>query len=180
MTDFVLRPVDPVRDAHTLHRWVTHPKGHFWQMADCDVEAVERAYAEIDENPSHEAFLGLVGNEPAFLVERYDPAGDPVGQVYEVQPGDIGMHVLVAPTETPLPGFTREVFATIMGWLFEDPSVERVVVEPDADNTAVHTLNAWAGFTVHASVTLPDKVALLSFCTRADHTASAAREGAAA
>lgn len=180
MTDFTLRPVDPVKDAATLHGWVTHPKGRFWGMADADTAAVTKAYVEIDENPSHEAFLGLAEGEPAFLVERYDPAGDPVGQVYDVQPGDIGMHVLVGPTQTPVPGFTRDVFATIMEWLFEDPAVERVVVEPDTDNTAVHALNAWAGFTVHEHVALPDKQALLSFCTRADHTASAARRGAAA
>lgn len=180
MTTFTLRPVDPVVDAPTLHTWVTHPKGRFWQMADCDVHAVERAYRDIDENPSHDAFLGLADGQAAFLVERYDPAGDPVGEAYAVQPGDIGMHVLVAPTDTPVPGFTREVFATIMRWLFEDPAVQRVVVEPDADNRAVHALNEWAGFTVHERVSLPSKDALLSFCTRADHAASAAHRGAAA
>jgi len=180
MTPFVLRAVDPVADALTLHGWVTHPKGRFWQMAECDVADVERAYAEIDENPSHGAFLGLSEGDPAFLVERYDPSGDPVGQVYDVQPGDIGMHVLVAPTQSPVPGFTREVFAAIMRWLFEDPAVERVVVEPDVDNQAVHALNEWAGFTVRERVALPGKDALLSFCTRADHTASAAHRGAVA
>lgn len=180
MTDFTLRPVDPVGDATTLQRWVTHPKGRFWGMADADIAAVTKAYTAIDENPSHEAFLGLLDGAPAFLVERYDPAGDPVGEVYAVQPGDVGMHVLVGPTQTPVTGFTRDVFAVIMDWLFADPAVERVVVEPDADNTAVHALNDWAGFTVHERVTLPGKQALLSFCTRADHTASAARRGAAA
>ncbi|WP_353950237.1 GNAT family N-acetyltransferase [Knoellia sp. S7-12] len=180
MTTFTLRPVDPVADGPTLHAWVTHPKSHFWQMADCDVEQVQQAYAEIRDNPSHEAFLGLFDGDPAFLVERYDPAGDPVGKAYAVQHGDVGMHVLVAPTDTPVPGFTREVFATIMDWLFEDPAVARVVVEPDADNHAVHALNAWAGFSVRERVSLPDKDALLSFCTRADHSASAARRGAAA
>ncbi|MFC7488548.1 GNAT family N-acetyltransferase [Knoellia sp. CPCC 206453] len=180
MTTFTLRPVDPVADAPTLHAWVTHPKGHFWQMADSDVAAVESAYVEIDVNPSHEAFIGMANGEAVFLVERYDPAGDPVGDAYSVQPGDVGMHVLVAPTDAPVPGFTREVFAMIMRWLFEDPAVQRVVVEPDADNRAVHALNEWAGFAVHSRVSLPGKDALLSFCTRADHAASAARRGAAA
>ncbi|MFC7492177.1 MULTISPECIES: GNAT family N-acetyltransferase [unclassified Knoellia] len=180
MTAFTLRPVDPLADAPTLHRWVTHPKCRFWQMAYHDVAQVQQAYVEIDENPTHDAFLGLVDDEPAFLVERYDPAGDPVGEVYAVQPGDAGMHVLVAPTDSPVPGFTRDVFATVMDWLFEDPTVQRVVVEPDAANHAVHALNAWAGFTVHERVRLPGKDALLSFCTRDDHVASATRRGAAA
>lgn len=180
MTAFTLRPVDPVADAAMLHRWVTHPKGRFWQMSGADVAEVGRAYADIDEHPSHEAFLGLLDGEPVFLVERYDPAGDPVGATYEVLPGDVGMHVLVAPTDAPVPGFTRAVFATVLEWLFEDPGVQRVVVEPDVENHAIHAINAWGGFTVHGRVSLPGKDALLSFCTRADHRASAAHRGDAA
>jgi len=152
MTVFTLRPVEPVLDAPTLHAWVTHPKGRFWQMADCDLHAVELAYAAIDENPCHEAHLGLVDGVPVFLVERYDPASDPVGEVYDVQSGDIGMHVLVAPTQTPVPGFTREVFATIMTWLFEDSAVQRVVVEPDADTApSTHSMLGRASPSTSAS-----------------------------
>lgn len=177
MSRFTLRPVDPVADASTLHAWVTHPKARFWQMGDADLATVETAYREIDEHPTHEALLGLHDGEPAFLVERYDPAGDPVGSTFAVRPGDVGMHLLVAPTEQPVHGFTRAVFAAVLDWLFADPWVERVVVEPDVDNTAIHAINAWGGFRVHGPVSLPDKVALLSFCTRADHLASHARTG---
>ena len=177
MSRFTLRPVDPVADASTLHAWVTHPKARFWQMGDADLATVETAYREIDEHPTHEALLGLHDGEPAFLVERYDPAGDPVGSTYAVLPGDVGMHVLVAPTDRPVHGFTRAVFAAVLDWLFADPAVKRVVVEPDVDNTAIHVINAWGGFRVHGRVPLPDKDALLSFCTRADHLASHARTG---
>ena len=38
--------------------------------------------------------------------------------------------------------------------------------EPDAANTAIHALNARAGFVVEGEVQLPDKRALLSTCTR--------------
>ncbi len=40
------------------------------------------------------------------------------------------------------------------------------MVEPDAANTAIHALNARAGFVVEGEVQLPDKRALLSTCTR--------------
>jgi RimJ/RimL family protein N-acetyltransferase len=163
---FTLRPVDPDQDAALLHAWVTHPRSVFWQMGQADEQEVVRAYREIDGAPGHDAYLGLHDGTPAFLVERYDPEGDPVGQVYAVRPGDLGMHVLVAPTDQPVHGFTRAVFATVMAWLFDDPAVRRVVVEPDARNTAVHELNAWAGFVDHETVRLPGKDALLSFCTR--------------
>ncbi|PRY48295.1 RimJ/RimL family protein N-acetyltransferase [Knoellia remsis] len=180
MRTFTLRPVVPEGDAGLLHRWVSHPKSRFWQMGDHDLEAVREEYRAIAEHPSHDAFLGLDGGEPVFLVERYDPAHDAVGTAYAVCPGDVGMHVLVAPTDRPVAGFTRAVFATVMSWLFADPSVTRVVVEPDIENTRIHALNAWAGFETHGPVDLPDKTALLSFCTREAFLASPAHRGDAA
>jgi RimJ/RimL family protein N-acetyltransferase len=78
------------------------------------------------------------------------------------------MHFLTAPaTGAPVPGFTRAVITTVMAWLFDDPAVRRVVVEPDVLNTAVHALNEAVGFRPERTVLLPGgKSALLSFCTR--------------
>lgn len=164
---FAFRPVDPREDAVLLHRWVTHPKAAFWLMQDADVAAVEAEYARIAAKPTHEAFIGLHDGAPAFLAERYDPAHDEVGEVYEVQPGDVGMHFLVAPSDRRIHGFTRGVITAVMALMFSDPAARRVIVEPDARNTAVHALNAAVGFEVLQPVTLPDgKEALLSACTR--------------
>ncbi|WP_052850072.1 GNAT family N-acetyltransferase [Streptomyces avicenniae] len=168
--EFALRPVDPGRDSPLLHRWLTHPKSVFWLMGDATVEDVEKEYRTLAERPTHDAFLGLHKGRPAFLAERYDPAADPVGRAFTVQPGDIGMHFLTAPTDTPQPGFTRAVLTTVMAFLFDDPSVRRVVVEPDIRNEPVHRLNAAVGFEAARTVPLPGKDALLSFCTRAQFT----------
>ena len=110
-------------------------------------------------------------NSAAFLAETYDPAHSALSAVLDVRPGDLGMHVLVAPTDTPVHGFTTEVFAAVMRHCFAllghgDEPTARVVVEPDAANTAIHALNARAGFVVEGEVQLPDKRALLSTCTR--------------
>lgn len=167
---FAVRPVVP-GDAPLLHSWVTHRKAAFWQMRDCALADVAEQYRLIAESPWHDAHLGLHEGTPAFLVERYDPAHDAVGRVYDVRPGDVGMHFLVAPADTPVHGFTRAVIVTVMAMLFSDEATERVVVEPDVDNTAVHALNAAVGFRVAGTVALPDKMALLSFCARADFDA---------
>lgn len=159
--------VDPVADGPLLHAWVTAERAVFWQMQGASPADVVAAYAEIDASPHHDAFLGRVDGEPVFLVERYDPAADPVGQVVEVEPGDVGMHLLVAPPTAPVPGFSLAVMRAVLAWLFDDPDVHRVVVEPDAANTAIHRLNARAGFVVEREVELPTKRALLSTCTRA-------------
>lgn len=184
-----LEPLDVERDVDLLHAWVTHPRSRFWMMQGASVDDVRREYADIVASPHHDAWLGRVGdgpwaadgagggagpwaaNNPAFLAETYDPAHSALSAVLDVRAGDLGMHVLVAPTDTPVHGFTTEVFAAVMRHCFAllghaDEPTARVVVEPDAANTAIHALNARAGFVVEGEVQLPDKRALLSTCTR--------------
>ncbi|MFV2100916.1 GNAT family N-acetyltransferase [Micromonospora sp. LOL_024] len=165
--EFALRTLQVDADAALLHRWVTHPAAAFWLMQDADVAAVAAEYRRIAAHPHHEAFLGLWRGEPAFLAERYDPAQVELAGLYDAQPGDVGMHFLCAPAETPVHGFTRAVITTVMAWIFADPATGRVVVEPDVRNTAVHVLNAAVGFEVVGPIAKPEKTALLSICTRA-------------
>ncbi|MFF3498313.1 GNAT family N-acetyltransferase [Streptomyces sp. NPDC003247] len=167
-----LRPLDPIEDAGLLHAWVTHPKAAFWMMQDAKLEDVERAYMEIAADEHHHALLGLHDGEPAFLMEHYDPAHRELVGLYEPQPGDVGMHFLVAPTDRPLHGFTRAVITAVMAHLFADPAVERVVVEPDVSNKAVHALNEAVGFVPEREIDKPEKKALLSFCTRKQFVAA--------
>ncbi|KOV94359.1 GNAT family N-acetyltransferase [Streptomyces sp. NRRL B-3648] len=164
---FTFRPVDPLTDAGLLHEWVTHPKAAFWMMQDARLEDVERAYMEIAADEHHHALLGLAADgTPAFLMEQYDPAHRELAGLYEPRSGDVGMHFLTPATDTPVHGFTRAVLTAVMFRLFEDPSVRRVVVEPDVRNTAVHALNAAVGFVPEREIDKPEKRALLSFCTR--------------
>ncbi|RRQ79488.1 GNAT family N-acetyltransferase [Streptomyces griseofuscus] len=172
MTDltFSFRPVDPLRDAELLHSWITHPKAAFWMMQDAKLEDIERAYMEIAADEHQQALLGLRDGVPAFLVERYDPVHRELVGLYEPRPGDVGMHFLTPATDTPEHGFTKAVITAVMAHLFEDPAVERVVVEPDVRNKAVHALNAAVGFVAEREIQKPEKEALLSFCTREQFT----------
>ncbi|HEV3355376.1 MAG TPA: GNAT family N-acetyltransferase [Pseudonocardiaceae bacterium] len=171
INEFTLRLVDPDRDLDILHAWVTDPKSVYWLMQGFSREEVLAEYRKIAASPVYDAFLGLYQGVPAFLVERYDPYGE-LGDVYAYRSGDIGMHFLTAPTDTPVHGFTRAVITTVMELMFADPAVQRVVVEPDARNTAVHALNAFVGFRGIGTVSLPHKDAYLSICTRAQYAAS--------
>ncbi|MER5357520.1 GNAT family N-acetyltransferase [Streptomyces sp. NPDC002785] len=163
---FTTRPLDPRADAALVHGWVTHPKAAFWLMGDAKLQDVEREYLAIAAHPHHDAFIGLHDGEPAFLMERYDPVEVELKGLYDAEPGDIGMHFLVAPADTPLHGFTLAVITTVLEALFADPSVRRVVVEPDVRNSAVHALNKAVGFEVLGEIAKPEKNALLSACTR--------------
>lgn len=163
---FAIRPLDPFADAELLHGWVTDPKAAFWMMQDAKLPDVEREYMRIAAAEHHEAFIGLHEGRPAFLMESYDPARLELVGLYDALPGDVGMHFLVAPTDTPVSGFTRAVITTVMASLFADPANLRVVVEPDVANKAVHALNEAVGFVPEREVVKPEKTALLSFCTR--------------
>ena len=167
-----VEPLDPTRDLALLHAWVTHPRSVFWGMQDATREQVHDEYARIADDPHHHALLGCADGQPTFLMERYDPAHSPLAGLPELRPGDVGMHVLVAPTDRPVHGFTAAVLRRVMEECFADPSVRRVVVEPDVRNERIAALNAAVGFVVSRAVDLPDKTAALSFCSRADFSSA--------
>lgn len=168
MRTVTLDPLDVERDLDLLHAWVTHPRSVYWMMQDASRDDVRAEYAGIVADPHHDAWLGRVDGRPAFLAETYDPAHSPLADLPELAPGDLGMHVLVAPPEgAPVRGLTTEVFDVVMTHCFADPSVRRVVVEPDARNDKIRAKNVAAGFVELREIPLPGKTAMLSVCTRA-------------
>lgn len=99
--EFAVRPLDPFSDAELLHGWVTDPKAAFWMMQGASLTDVEREYVRITTHEHHDAFIGLHDGRPAFLMESYDPRHLELVGLYDPEPGDVGMHFLVAPTDTP-------------------------------------------------------------------------------
>jgi hypothetical protein len=168
-----LRRLIPELDAELVHTWVTQPYARFWGLGSADVAAIRASYRAIEADPGRSAYLGLCDEQPAFLVELYEPAEHSVGAHYEVRRGDVGMHFLVAPPSNgPVHGFTRRVLRAVLAHCFADPEVQRVVVEPDVANDKVQALNADVGFVAVREIELPYKRALLSLCTRADFEAA--------
>ncbi|MDR7304064.1 GNAT family N-acetyltransferase [Haloactinomyces albus] len=170
--EFTVRRVELPTDLALLYGWLTHPKSVFWMMQAAQLADVESMFRDIAATTGHDAFLGCHAGQPAFLIETYDPANCEVAEVYESAPGDIGMHFLTAPTEHPVHGFTLAVLRTVVEHLFADPSNERIVVEPDVRNHPVHVLNEAVGFRVISRVSLRDKDAYLSTCTREQYRKS--------
>ena len=162
---FSFRSVDPDADATLLHDWFTGPSASFWGRQGASVEDVAREHRAIAAAPHRELALGMTDDGPVFLCERYDPARHELASHYDVRPGDVGMRFLVSPATEPVPGFPTAVVRAVMGLLFTDPSVSRVVAEPDVRNHKAHRLNELVGFEVDRTVHLSDKDASLSFCT---------------
>lgn len=164
---FELRPLDMELDIPIIHNWVNRDYAVYWEMNGFSVEEVKNTYYNIQEKA--QVYIGKFNNNVAFLLECYNPEDDIVGKYYESQKGDKGMHILVAPSEKPIPNFTWNIFTVILDFIFSDGKNQRIVVEPDARNHKIHLLNKRAGFVFQRVLDLPHKQAHLEFCTREDY-----------
>ncbi|MCA5892707.1 GNAT family N-acetyltransferase [Isoptericola sp. NEAU-Y5] len=179
-----LEPVDPARDAATVHAWLAHPASVFWRMGHLGAAEVRDYLTVVVADAHQDAWLGCVDGAPTFYVETYDPAHGPLAGVHEPVPGDLGMHLLVAPPPLDRAHRTRGLTDAVMRAVVEfclaprpaGRGAARVVVEPDVANRAVAAKNAAAGFRVLRHVDVTDgghtKRAALSVCTREDFAAS--------
>ncbi|MFI8482828.1 GNAT family N-acetyltransferase [Pseudomonas sp. NPDC078700] len=163
-----LRPMQMQGDIEVIHPWYQMDYAHYWNMQDMTLEATRDFYLSAASNGNFKAYMGLHHDQPAFVMECYDPASDEVGQHYDVQAGDIGMHFFTGPCAQPVANFTRDILRVVMAFLFDELNARRVVVEPDLRNSKVHRLNQMVGFVSHAVIELPSKKAQLAFCTPAD------------
>ncbi|MEU5330181.1 GNAT family N-acetyltransferase [Streptomyces parvus] len=164
-----LVPVDPAADAELLHRWVTEERARSWGMADHTREQVREIYEFVDSLPTHHAYLALRDGVPAALFQTYEPDADPVGECYDVQPGDFGVHLLIAPAEGEgtVKGYTDALLTAFIAHVFSDPAHVRVVVEPDVRNEKAIARMVRIGFELGPEIRKPEKTARLAFLTRA-------------
>lgn len=183
--EIVLAPVVPARDAGTVHAWLAHPASAAWHMGDLGVDGVRIHLADVAADDAQHGWLGRLDGTPVVYVETYDPARVLLADVHDAAPGDVGMHLLVAPPpDDPAErrrGLTDAVMSAVVGFCLADPAVggrggARVVVEPDVTNAPIAAKNAAAGFRVLREVEVTDgghtKTAALSVCTREDFAAS--------
>lgn len=175
--DLTVEPLRPADHTDLLHSWLSTPRARFWSMTDHSPAQV-RSYLEAVDSSEHEdCWIGLRNGVPLVYVETYDPVALLPAGVLDPEPGDLGMHLLIAPPDGPAEhGLTAAVMAGVVRWCFEERGAARIVVEPDERNSGVLAKNAAAGFRVLRTVELPDgartKRAALSVCTRADFAGS--------
>ncbi|MEU4061109.1 GNAT family N-acetyltransferase [Streptomyces wedmorensis] len=169
-----IAPVDPDRDASLIHGWVNEDRARFWGMGGTSVEQVREIYAHLDSLTTHHGYLVTRDDVPVALLQTYDPDADRVGECYEVLPGDIGVHLLLAPSAAPEPGFSGRLLGALIDFVLRDRT--RIVVDPDASNEKAIARMVRAGFEPGPVVVLPEvdlpevfipeKKAQLAFFTR--------------
>ena len=166
--------IDPDADAVLIHGWVNEERARFWGMGGTTVEQVRDIYAHLDSLSTHHGYLARRDGEPVAIFQTYDPAADRVGECYDVQPGDIGVHLFLAPTSRPEPGFSGCLLKALTDFALTGRT--RAVAEPDTDNGKAIARLVRAGFVMGPEVVLPEvdlpevfipeKKARLAFLTR--------------
>ena len=161
---FELRPFQIENDLPIIYQWIQQDYAVYWGMVGLTFEEVKNTYKKLITNSN--IYTGYFNGQMAFLLECYNPSEDIIKEHYSVENGDCGMHILVAPPTKKINNFTWNIFQFILDFIFSDVSVERIVVEPDANNHKIHALNEKAGFELQRIIQLPHKTARLEFCTR--------------
>ncbi|WP_328845415.1 GNAT family N-acetyltransferase [Streptomyces sp. NBC_00258] len=173
----VLR-VDPDADLDVLHAWVTAERARFWGMGGFGREQVLETYRHLDSLDTHHAFLAVLDGRPAALFQTYEPTADRVGECYEVEPGDIGVHLLIGPAGEgdERPGYSSALLTAFTVYVLGVLERSRVVVEPDTRNEKAIVRLTRQGFVLGPPVVLPEidlpevhlpaKKAQLAFLTR--------------
>ena len=158
-----LRVLDPDADLDVLHAWVTAPGTQFWGLGDLTRQELRDTYAFVDSLPTHDAYLVLRDDEPVALLQVYDPAHDPVGECYDVQPGDVGVHVLVGARGGHT--VTTRLLRALVAMVAARPGARRIVAEPDVRNDRALARLTSTGFVAGPVIELPHKRAQLAFLT---------------
>ncbi|MER5434047.1 GNAT family N-acetyltransferase [Streptomyces sp. NPDC002588] len=153
-----LRPLDPAADAAVVHSWVREERAVFWGMNGLTRHQVAEIYAHLAGLDTHHAYLAELDGTPVALLQTYEPAEDRVCEVYEVEPGDIGLHVLIAPPgdRGALPGWSAALMSAFAAYVLLGLDRRRVVVDPDVRNEKAIARFLRQGFEAGPRVTLPE------------------------
>ncbi|MFJ8592043.1 GNAT family N-acetyltransferase [Streptomyces sp. NPDC093598] len=151
-------PLDPGADAAVIHRWVSEERAVFWGMTELTEQQVAGIYAHMATLDTHHAYLVVKDGEPVALLQTYEPEADRVSECYDVRPGDIGVHLLLAPAGPggAQPGWTARLVTAVAAYVLLGLDRRRVVVDPDVRNEKAVTRFLTMGFTPGPVVLLPE------------------------
>ncbi|WP_437823509.1 GNAT family N-acetyltransferase [Tenacibaculum mesophilum] len=165
-----IRPFQIKKDSVFLQQWVTQEYAVFWGMQNATVKEVEEEYTQLIAPEHYDVFVGMFNGEPVFIVERYNPQLDIINGFYKAKISDCGVHIIVAPPKiTKTPNFTWFMFRAIMDFVFTNPTINRIVVEPDIRNKKMFALCQRIGFQLGKVIELPNKTAQLAFLTKTNY-----------
>jgi hypothetical protein len=152
------RTLDAKADAEVLHGWVSEERAAFWGMNGLTRDQVAEIYAHMDTLDTHHAYLLEKDGEPVGLLQTYEPEADRVSECYTVEPGDIGIHLLLAPAGAggTRAGWSSALLGAVASYVLIGLDRRRVVVDPDVRNEKAVARFLRQGFVAGEKVVLPE------------------------
>lgn len=164
--DIQIRRFRITQDSETLHQWVNMDYAIFWGMQGFSVKQVSYEYSRLMQPDHYDVFVGIYENRPIFVLERYHPQQDRISKHFKANNDDCGIHIIVSPPVIKIQNFTWYLFHTIMDFIFQDTTINRILVEPDIRNKKMFALCQRIGFQLDKIIELPEKTAQLAFLSR--------------
>lgn len=169
--EFSLRRLDVDRDLVLMHGWMNDPEvAKFWRKG-WESERVRSYLLDQDRSAHSTPYLGMLDGVPMSYWELYRADLDPLAAHYDAREHDLGVHLLLGPTEYRGRGMAAALLRTVSTWQLDaDARAARVVAEPDIGNLKSIRTFERAGFHRAGQLDLPDKAAVLMVRDRlADH-----------
>jgi acetyl CoA:N6-hydroxylysine acetyl transferase len=158
-------------DIPLIYEWVNQDYAkRFWQMDGRPLGEITMVYEQIMLCDFAQSFIACCNHKPVCQLDVYHAMQDEVSLHYKAHQGDYGIHVLMAPNRTPMPGLSAQVLQAFMEYFFLCPEVERIIGEPDAENARANALVRKLGFRFRKQINMSYKTANLYTCTYTDFT----------
>ncbi len=163
------RPLDPGSDLPMVHDWVNRDYARFWGMQGMSLSKVESAYRKKLEREDYSISIGMLlpTKERLFLCETYNPISDELGKHYDSMSKDRGLHFIRAPQDRQIRNFSWHMLMAVTEFIFSDPSVRRVVLEPDIANRKMISLLLQCGYSPGPVIHMRHKTARFTHISRA-------------
>ncbi|MFD0804331.1 GNAT family N-acetyltransferase, partial [Streptomonospora algeriensis] len=149
-------------DLETVHTWMNLPHvAAFYDQAWSRRRWAEELAAQRAGTFSRPFIVSRDGADLAY-VELYRAARDVIARHYESEPHDVGFHIAIGePGETGR-GLGKQILDAFAAAVFAaDPRCRRILMEPDADNSAACRAARKAGLTSLSEAERPPKRAAL-------------------
>ena len=162
-----LRVCDGERDLDRLHQWMHRERvARFWQQNKPREAFAEWLSHRLTE-PHRLSLIGELDGEAFGYFELYWAPEDVLGEYYDWQAFDRGLHVLVGEEDFRGASFVDAWLTGLQHYAYlSEPRTERIVLEPDAGNERIFRHLERLGLFSQREFDLPDKRAMLVMGTR--------------
>lgn len=163
---FDLRPAG-AEDAARIAVWMAQPHVQRWWQQDWSVEHWAEEITQQVAGEHSIPCVAAVGAEDFGYVELYRVRHDRLAEYYASDQHDWGVHIAIGDLTRVGRGLGRQLLRALADALLRaDPACQRVVAEPDIENTRSVRAFVAAGFVQQGELQLPEKTAQLMVRTR--------------